>query len=116
MNDGKIKCCFCGVRIDRDFSYEILPIRTLTGRGTRCCLDCKVSIVDTTKRALSKKVTKIRCKKCGSIIFSKTPHIAVRCQCGAVAIDGGIDYTKITGNESDWEYIKDETDKEEVWN
>lgn len=106
MSDGKVKCCFCGRRVEKDFLYEIKPIVTLTDRGTKCCLNCKVEIVDTTKRALMKKATKIRCKKCGSVIFSKSVHSMAWCKCGAVAIDGGIDYTKITGDKDDWEYME----------
>lgn len=34
------------------------------------------------------KVNKIKCKKCGNIIESKTTNDLKRCSCGAVAVDG----------------------------
>ena len=50
------------------------------------------------KKILSNK---IRCKKCGDIIVSKTRHSFVVCKCGAVAVDGGHDYLKRVGNRED---------------
>ena len=35
---------------------------------------------------------KIKCKKCGDIIESKSTNEYKRSSCGAVAIDGGNDY------------------------
>jgi hypothetical protein len=49
-------------------------------------------------------VVYIRCKKCGDVIVSKHRHDYRTCKCGKIAIDGGSDYTKITGNREDWEY------------
>ena len=46
---------------------------------------------------------KIKCKKCGDIIESKSTNDYKRCSCGAVAIDGGKDYLKRIGNENDYE-------------
>ena len=46
---------------------------------------------------------KIKCKKCGDIIESKSANEYKRCSCGAVAIDGGKDYLKRIGNEEDYE-------------
>ena len=37
-------------------------------------------------------VSKIRCKKCGDIIESKSVHAFKFCKCEAVAVDGGHDY------------------------
>ena len=37
---------------------------------------------------------KIKCKKCGDIIESKSTNDYKRCSCGAVAVDGGKDYLK----------------------
>lgn len=44
---------------------------------------------------------KIQCKKCGDIIESKTVHDMVWCKCGAVAVDGGKEYLRRTGNDED---------------
>lgn len=48
---------------------------------------------------------KIKCKKCGDIIESKSPNDYKKCSCGAVAVDGGIDYLKRIGNEKDYEEL-----------
>jgi len=46
-----------------------------------------------------------RCKKCASYILSENRHDFVTCFCGAVSIDGGRDYTRITGNDEDYELL-----------
>ena len=48
---------------------------------------------------------KIKCKKCGDIIESKSTNDYKRCSCGAVAVDGGRDYLKRIGNEEDYEEL-----------
>ena len=45
------------------------------------------------------QTNKIKCKKCGDIIESKSTNDYKRCSCGAVAVDGGRDYLKRIGNE-----------------
>lgn len=39
-------------------------------------------------------VNKIRCKKCGDVIESKSIHDFVWCSCGNCAVDGGLSYIK----------------------
>ena len=39
-------------------------------------------------------VNKIRCKKCGDIIESKSVHDFNFCKCESVAVDGGHDYLR----------------------
>ena len=46
---------------------------------------------------------KIKCKKCGDIIESKSTNDYKRCSCGDVAVDGGKDYLKRIGSEEDYE-------------
>lgn len=48
---------------------------------------------------------KIKCKKCGDIVESKSTNDYKRCSCGAVAVDGGIDYLKRVGNEADYKEL-----------
>ena len=48
---------------------------------------------------------KIKCKKCGNIIESKSTNDLKRCSCGAVAVDGGTEYLKRIGNEEDYEEL-----------
>lgn len=50
---------------------------------------------------------RIRCKLCSEIIESKHPHYFVRCKCGAVAIDGGDDYTRLLAKQENWEFVDD---------
>lgn len=40
------------------------------------------------------KRNRIRCKHCGEIIESKSTNDFQKCKCGAVGIDGGLDYAK----------------------
>ena len=44
-----------------------------------------------------------RCRKCGHETESKHRHDYVECPCGAIAVDGGRDYLKRTGNREDIE-------------
>lgn len=46
---------------------------------------------------------KIKCKKCGDVIESKSTNDLKRCSCGAVAVDGRKEYLKRLGNEKDYE-------------
>ena len=48
---------------------------------------------------------KIKCKKCGDVIESKSTNDLKRCSCGAVAVDGGKDYLKRIGSEEDYEEL-----------
>ena len=48
---------------------------------------------------------KIKCKKCGDIIESKSTNDYKRCSCGAVAVDGGKDYLKRIGTEEQYEEL-----------
>lgn len=51
--------------------------------------------------------TIIKCAKCADIIDSKYTHDFKRCKCGAIAIDGGNDYTHMTGASEDILMLKD---------
>lgn len=46
-----------------------------------------------------------RCKLCGSIIESKHVHDFVTCGCGAISVDGGLEYFRRVGNLDAFEYI-----------
>jgi hydroxymethylpyrimidine pyrophosphatase-like HAD family hydrolase len=50
---------------------------------------------------------KARCKKCGDTITSKSRHDFVPCSCGAIAVDGGRDYLKRTGDKEDIEELSE---------
>lgn len=51
------------------------------------------------------KINKIRCKRCGDVIESKTAHDFKFCKCGAVAVDGGKEYLRrcFINTEDDYE-------------
>lgn len=53
------------------------------------------------------KVNKVKCKKCGNIIESKTTNDLKRCSCGAVAVDGGKEYLKRIGNDEEYEELSE---------
>lgn len=53
------------------------------------------------------KVNKIKCKKCGNIIESKTTNDLKRCSCGAVAVDGGKEYLKRIGKDEEYEELSE---------
>ena len=52
-------------------------------------------------------VNKIRCKKCGDIIESKSVHDFKFCKCESVAVDGGHDYLRRLGELEDWEDLSE---------
>lgn len=56
----------------------------------------------------------IRCLRCNDVIFSRNRHDMRYCNCESVAIDGGADYTKITGNFEDYEQVTIDLIKDEV--
>lgn len=56
-------------------------------------------------------VNKIRCKRCGEVIESTDRHDFKFCKCGAVAVDGGTDYLKRSGNREDWEELSEYEEK-----
>jgi hypothetical protein len=48
-----------------------------------------------------------RCRKCGSFLESKSVHDLHRCACGAVAIDGGLEYLRRLGEPEDIEELSE---------
>ena len=48
-----------------------------------------------------------RCRKCGTVIESKAVHDFVSCKCGAIFVDGGLDYLRAGGNPEDFESLAD---------
>ena len=54
------------------------------------------------------KITAIVCPKCKEKIFSRATHDFHWCHCGNTAVDGGLQYLKITAKE-DIDKVKTET-------
>lgn len=53
----------------------------------------------------------IRCKLCNTIIMSLHRHDMVFCDCKAIFIDGGSDYTRSGGESSQMEFLAIKTDR-----
>jgi hypothetical protein len=51
---------------------------------------------------------RIRCKHCLDIIESVHVHDSRFCSCGRVGVDGGHEYLKRRGEESDYEELSEE--------
>lgn len=49
----------------------------------------------------------IRCKKCNQVIESKSTHQFVQCSCGAVGVDGGLEYDRVMGDEMEYECLQE---------
>lgn len=58
------------------------------------------SIINTTKSSY------IKCKKCGTEISCDTNKKLTPCKCGAIYVDGCEEYTRIGGDEKDYERIQ----------
>ena len=43
-------------------------------------------------------MNRVRCKLCGDLLHSTHRHDYVTCSCGAVSVDGGDDYCKLSGD------------------
>ena len=52
-----------------------------------------------------------RCKKCGDEIESENRHDFVTCSCGALSVDGGLDYLKRCGDPANCEELSEYSDK-----
>lgn len=51
---------------------------------------------------------KVKCRLCGVVIQSTYRHDFVWCKCGSIAIDGGADYTKVTGKIENIDWMEGE--------
>ena len=58
------------------------------------------------------KENKVRCKRCGQVIQSFYRHDFVTCSCGAVSVDGGLDYLKRVA--ADFDHIEELSTYEEA--
>ena len=47
----------------------------------------------------------VRCKICGSRINVDTGYEYISCACGAIAVDGGPEYTRIIGQLENYEVV-----------
>ena len=54
-----------------------------------------------------------RCKRCQDEIESTHVHDFVQCSCGAIAVDGGLEYTRRVGNPDDVEDLTVTVDETE---
>ena len=49
-----------------------------------------------------------RCRKCNTVVESKTRHDFSICNCGAIFVDGGTDYYRAGGDPKDFEWMDTE--------
>jgi ribosomal protein L37E len=54
----------------------------------------------------TEKETYIKCKKCGTEIFSITHGDLTSCKCGAVSVDGSKELVRVVGKPEDYEEIQ----------
>lgn len=50
--------------------------------------------------------TYIKCKKCGTEVFTITIGNLTPCKCGAISVDGSKDLVRVLGNPKDYEEIQ----------
>ena len=62
--------------------------------------DCQGCWPDPPERVILKN--QAMCRKCETVIESKTVHDFVSCECKAIAVDGGKDYLRRVGNVEDF--------------
>ena len=55
------------------------------------------------------KLNAFECPKCSAVVFSRTRHDYRRCPCGTIAVDGGLEYTRVV-----WKDVLPESHKIEV--
>jgi hypothetical protein len=55
-----------------------------------------------------------RCRKCGDELESENRHDFVTCSCGALSVDGGLDYLKRSGDPANCEELSEYTDEPET--
>lgn len=51
------------------------------------------------------RVNAIRCTHCKDVVFSRSGYDFRECSCGKVAVDGGQNYLRISGEEGDFKVI-----------
>lgn len=72
------------------------------------CVQKELKIIETRrKKTIKITINKARCKKCGDIIESKFRHDLQQCKCGAIFVDGGLDYCRRGGNPEDFEELSE---------
>jgi hypothetical protein len=53
----------------------------------------------------TKKEAYFRCRKCGDEIYWNTHKKLTHCKCGALGVDGCVDYVRLLGDEMNHEEI-----------
>ena len=46
-----------------------------------------------------------RCRRCDTVVESTHRHDFVPCRCGAIFVDGGLEYVRTGGNPEDFESL-----------
>jgi len=53
-----------------------------------------------------------QCAKCGDVVESRYRHDFVKCSCGAIFVDGGLDYGRAGGNPEDFISLSEWTESD----
>ena len=53
-----------------------------------------------------------RCRRCDTVVESTHRHDFVPCRCGAIFVDGGLEYVRAGGNPEDFESLAEVEDVE----
>lgn len=63
------------------------------------------------------KINAYRCPKCGSTVYSRSRHDYRWCPCETIAVDGGLDYTRVVYDDTIPERVELELDvtREELY-
>ena len=69
---------------------------TLFGSGSNPVLPPNIGVM-MMKSNLKLVQNEAQCRKCSDIIFSRSRHHYQECKCGAIAVDGGLDYQRRVG-------------------
>jgi hypothetical protein len=91
IND-RVAAMFHSPNYDVSKGHKEFPYLTMVGDTIY------VGALDKDEFELVRYLTVAKCTECGETIRSLYRHDMVSCKCGAISIDGGIDYTKISGD------------------
>jgi len=77
--------------------YKLSPTPTLVGSGSVALPEVE-DISAQTEPVPKLLLNRAECKQCGSVITSTHRHDFVECMCGAIFVDGGLDYVRRGGD------------------
>jgi len=119
-----LESCLLGLCLQdktRDFFYKttkeikkLLKVSKIMGMNMEDAIhkrniiveDLKEDVVELKSEVPYLKVWAIKCHKCGDTIYSRTRHDMRWCTCESIAIDGGFDYIKVSGEPDSYSQVQ----------